>query len=80
MNAIWEWCHHSATIVWARIKMAGGAVIAATGTAVEILHMDGVQDSIRQVMNPAYLPYFGLFVVLLGAITEACRRRTLEIK
>jgi hypothetical protein len=60
---------NSETIFLARVQMAIGAVGAVVTGLMADARIDG---AIQQILKPQYIPYY---IIALGVITEALRRR-----
>lgn len=59
----------SETIFWARLQMIVGAVVAGF---MSLANDPTVNESIKAIMKPEYVPYY---VIAFGIITEIARRR-----
>mgnify|MGYP001556154219 CR=1 FL=1 len=61
---------HSLTILWARAVALAGLLLAS-GQA--LIGDPNVNDAMHALLKPQYVPYY---VIVIGLITELCRRRT----
>lgn len=64
-----QWFKNSETIVWARIQMLAGAVVAIW---ISVSSNPTIDAAIHTVLKPAYVPYY---VIACGVLTEYLRRR-----
>lgn len=65
---------HSITILWARLQVAAGVVVAL----VMALATDpNVTSAVQAALQPKFIPYY---VIAIGLITEIARRRTARDK
>lgn len=73
---MWEkiksWFKNSVTILWARIQVVSGVVVASL---VSLSSDPNIQDAIKTALQPKFIPYY---VIAIGAITEIARRRTAD--
>jgi len=61
---------HSLTIVWARLQVAAGVVVAF----VMALATDpNVTAAVHAALQPKFIPYY---VIAIGVVAEIARRRT----
>jgi hypothetical protein len=69
-NKIRFWFRNSATILWARVQVLAGLVVACLMTLASDPNVTG---AIQAALQPKYIPYY---VIAIGLITEIARRRT----
>lgn len=69
-NKIKAWFENSMTILWARIQVVAGAMVAA---AFALLQNPDVTNALQAALQPRFIPYY---VIAIGLITELARRRT----
>ena len=72
IKATWQrvlkWCKDSETLVWARLQMILGAVVAVV---MGLLADPSINEAIKSILNPDYVPYY---VIVFGLLTEVLRR------
>ncbi len=76
------WCRNSLTIVWARLCVILGGAVASVGVVADVLdsifHAPGVSDALLAIgIQPKMLSSIGGLIVIIQAVTEATRRRSL---
>jgi hypothetical protein len=69
-NKIRFWFRNSVTILWARVQVLVGLVIAYL---MALASDPNVTGAIQAALQPKYIPYY---VIAIGLITEIARRRT----
>jgi hypothetical protein len=69
-NKIRFWFRNSVTILWARVQVLAGLVIACL---MALASDPNVTGTIQAALQPKYIPYY---VIAIGLITEIARRRT----
>jgi hypothetical protein len=69
-NKIRFWFRNSVTILWARVQVLAGLVIAYL---MALASDPNVTGAIQAALQPKYIPYY---VIAIGLITEIARRRT----
>jgi len=69
-NKIKAWFRNSTTILWARIQVFTGLVVASLMTLASDPNVSG---AIQSALQPKFIPYY---VITIGLITEIARRRT----
>jgi hypothetical protein len=69
-NKIRFWFRNSATILWARVQVLAGLVVACL---MALASDPNVTGAIQAALQPKYIPYY---VIAIGLITEIARRRT----
>jgi hypothetical protein len=75
LDRITSWCRHSATIAWAYMLAAAGAVMEILPPALELLGAPDVAEAIK-AMLPAQ--WVGLYTLAIGIVTYAARMRSLR--
>jgi len=69
-NKIKSWFKNSTTILWARIQVFIGLVVASL---MALASDPNVSSAIQSALQPKFIPYY---VIMIGLITEIARRRT----
>jgi len=69
-NKIRFWFRNSVTILWARVQVLAGLVVASL---MALASDPNVTGAIQAALQPKYIPYY---VIAIGLITEIARRRT----
>ena len=69
-NKIRSWFKNSVTILWARLQVLLGLLVACLMTLASDPNVTG---AIQAALQPKYVPYY---VTIIGLITEIARRRT----
>ena len=69
-NKIKSWFKNSTTILWARIQVFIGLVVASL---MALASDPNVSNAIQSALQPKFIPYY---VIIIGLITEIARRRT----
>ena len=69
-NKITFWFRNSVTILWARVQVLAGLVVACL---MALASDPNVTGAIQAALQPKYIPYY---VIAIGLITEIARRRT----
>jgi len=69
-NKIKSWFKHSTTILWARIQVFIGLVVASL---IPLASDPNVSSAIQSALQPKFISYY---VIMIGLITEIARRRT----
>jgi hypothetical protein len=69
-NKIRFWFRNSVTILWARVQVLAGLVVARL---MALASDPNVTGEIQAALQPKYIPYY---VIAIGLITEIARRRT----
>jgi hypothetical protein len=64
------WFKNSVTILWARLQVVAGLMVAS---AFALLQDPNVTNALQSMLQPKFIPYY---VVAIGLITELARRRT----
>ncbi|OZA81766.1 MAG: hypothetical protein B7X76_08095 [Azorhizobium sp. 39-67-5] len=71
-DTIKAWFKYSMTILWARIQVVVGAIVAA---AFALLQNPDVTSALQSALQPKFIPYY---VIAIGLVTELARRRTVD--
>jgi hypothetical protein len=69
-NKIRLWFRNSVTILWARVQVFAGLVVACL---MALASDPNVTGAIQAALEPKYIPYY---VIAIGLVTEIARRRT----
>lgn len=71
LDKIKTWCRNSLTIAWARFLGIAGVVLEMASYTADFLTTIGFN---------AYVPpkYLGVYTLILAAVTELARRRSLK--
>jgi hypothetical protein len=69
-NKVRVWFRNSVTILWARVQVLAGVVVACL---MALASDPNVTGTIQAALQPKYIPYY---VIAIGLITEMARRRT----
>jgi hypothetical protein len=69
-NKIKSWFKNSTTILWARVQVFAGLVVASL---MSLASDQNVSSAIQSALQPKFIPYY---VIIAGLITEIARRRT----
>jgi hypothetical protein len=69
-NKVRFWFRNSVTIVWARLQVLAGLVVACL---MALASDPNITGAIQAALQPKYIPYY---VIAIGLITEMARRRT----
>jgi hypothetical protein len=64
----------SLTIVWARVMVLAGALLAMLANGADLVGLPGVADNVKAFLKPEYVP---LAAIAIAVISEMARRRTL---
>ena len=69
-DKIKSWFKNSVTILWARMQVLIGALIAAI---FALLQDPNITGALQTALQPKFIPYY---VIAIGIVTELARRRT----
>ena len=61
---------NSVTILWARMQVVAGVVVASV---FALLQDPNITGTLQSALQPRFIPYY---VIAIGLVTELARRRT----
>jgi hypothetical protein len=74
MQSMWNktksWFKNSTTILWARVQVFAGLVVASL---MALASDPNVSSAIQSALQPKFIPYY---VIIAGLISEIARRQT----